>query len=692
VATPAFSLAAGPYTTPQTVTITDATAGSSIYYTTDGSPPSLLSTLYSTPVLVAKNETLSAVALESGYSGSAVAAAAYTIAQPPVALTGTVTSGTWSVPGAHVYLLAASSTGYGGAGLAASSGNASVSLLNAADAGGSDSVGAYVVSQPNGGFSLTGDYNCTAGQQLYLYVLGGNGGAGVSSENGLMAAIGSCPAYTASAVSVTVNEVTTVAAAYALAGFATDATHVGSSGSALAQTGIANAFANAANLVTPGTGVARATTPAGNGTVPQAEINTLANILAGCVGAANLSSSPGCTTLFANAESGGTTGTVATDTATAAINIAHNPGVGVAALYGLTGSVYTPKLSAQPNDWTVALSFSGGGMSSPYGIAIDSSGDAWITNSTGNSVTELSSSGAPASGSPHSGGGLNYCQGIAIDHSGNVWVADDPSGTPATGGNSVTELSSSGSFVSGSPYTGGGLNYPGTIAIDGSGDAWITNSGANGVTEISGGGSLLSGTNGYSGGGLSAIAGLAIDGAGDAWATNGTGSSVTKLSSTGAFLSGTAGYTGGGLNVPYGVAIDASGNAWVSNTSGNSISELSNSGSLASGSPFSGGLHTPEGVAVDGSGNIWMTDLGSGSVTEFSNSGSVLSGTGGYMGGLVAPKSLAVDGSGDVWVINSSSNAAIEFVGVSTPVITPIAAGLPATPTANGSSKLGTRP
>jgi streptogramin lyase len=113
---------------------------------------------------------------------------------------------------------------------------------------------------------------------------------------------------------------------------------------------------------------------------------------------------------------------------------------------------------------------------------------------------------------------------------------------------------------------------------------------------------------------------------------------------------------------------------------------------LASGSPFSGGLHTPEGVAVDGSGNIWMTDLGSGSVTEFSNSGSVLSGTGGYMGGLVAPKSLAVDGSGDVWVINSSSNAAIEFVGVSTPVITPIAAGLPATPTANGSSKLGTRP
>ncbi len=51
-----------------------------------------------------------------------------------------------------------------------------------------------------------------------------------------------------------VNEVSTVAAAYAMAGFATDATHVGSSGTALALTGIANAFANAANLETTGDG------------------------------------------------------------------------------------------------------------------------------------------------------------------------------------------------------------------------------------------------------------------------------------------------------------------------------------------------------------------------------------------------------------------------------------------------------
>jgi hypothetical protein len=79
--------------------------------------------------------------------------------------------------------------------------------------------------------------------------------------------------------------------------------HVSSSSSTPGQTGIANAFSAIANLETLGTGVALATTPAdsgGNGTVPQAEINTLANILASCI---NSSPTEGtqCPTLFSNA-------------------------------------------------------------------------------------------------------------------------------------------------------------------------------------------------------------------------------------------------------------------------------------------------------------------------------------------------------------------------------------------------------
>ena len=59
-------------------------------------------------------------------------------------------------------------------------------------------------------------------------------------------------------------------------------------------------------------------------------------------------------------------------------------------------------------------------------------------------MTKLSSAGAILSGTNgYTGGGLNGpIQGIAFDSSGNAWVAD-------YSGNSVTELSSTGVFLSG---------------------------------------------------------------------------------------------------------------------------------------------------------------------------------------------------------------------------------------------------
>jgi hypothetical protein len=621
------------------------------------------------------------------------------------------------IVGTHLYLFAANTTGYGGLGITPSSSNASVSLLTSGagrtlDTSGGPTNGDYYVTTGAGGvFSITGDYSCAPNTQVYLYGLGGDAGSGPNAAAGLLAALGNCPSVGSFATAtpfVVINEVSTVAAAYAFAGFATDATHVSSSGTSLAQVGIQNAFANAANLAGISTGAALATTPAGNGTVPQTEINTLANILAACVntnGAISGPTSPtACYTLLNDAQGAGSSGTVPSETATAAINMAHNPGTNLAGLYALSTATppFAPALSAQPNDFTVALTFTGGGLSGfPVDVAIDGSGDAWVTNAFGNTVTELSNTGAFLSGaSGFSAGGINGPEGVVIDISGDAWIADINS-------NSITKLSSSGSALSGaSGYSGGGLSAPIFLSIDGSGNVWTAgNSTAYNIVKFSSSGSVLSGTSGYTGGGLKAPRGIAVDGSGSAWVPNNfSGSnSVTKLSSSGTILSGANGYTGGGLYQSWGVAIDSSGNAWISNSYNGtvgSVTELSNSGTVLSGAAgfTGGGLVSSRGIAIDGAGNAWASAYCNDRIVEISSAGLFLSGSGGYSGGgLYCSGEIAIDGSGDAWIVNGSSSlpatdSVSEFIGVAVPVITPMAAGLPAAPTANGSSNLGTRP
>ena len=78
-ATPVLSPAGGNYTTAQTVTLTDSTAGAAIYYTLDGSTPSISSPKYSTPLQLSTTTTVNAVAVAAGYTNSPVANATYTI-------------------------------------------------------------------------------------------------------------------------------------------------------------------------------------------------------------------------------------------------------------------------------------------------------------------------------------------------------------------------------------------------------------------------------------------------------------------------------------------------------------------------------------------------------------------------------------------------------------------------------------
>lgn len=620
-----------------------------------------------------------------------------------LAVSGRVHGGQQPIVGAHVYLFAANTNGNAGPGIASSSSNASNSLLHST--GYSDSIGSYVLSGTGGVFTITAaNYSCTPNTQVYLYALGGDAGDGPNSLAGLMAVLGNCPSagnFIQATPYVVINEVSTIAAAYAFAGFASDATHVSSSSTALALTGIQNAFANAANLADLSSGAALTTTPAGNGIAPQATVYNLADILASCInsnGALTALPTPtGCYTLFQSATSDGTpSGKQAGDTATAAIYIAHNPGANVGTLTGLIAaqSPFYPTLLDVPSDYTLAVQYSGGGLNAPSAIAIDASGDAWIANNGSSSVTEYSPNGtALSTAAGYTAGGMDGVVGIAIDPAGNAWVANDL----ATGG-SIIELNSSGALAGTSPYTSG-IGVPYDIAVDASGAAWVTNndngSGSatinDSVTKLLNTG-MPAANSPFTLGGLNEPQTLAIDASGNAWIAN-ANNSITELSNSGtaALLSPYS----ASLNSPSGIAIDHSGNVWIANAGGDNISEISASGQVVSGSPFSGNLTQPVGIAIDGSGNIWTANELGGSVAEFNSAGALVSGYSGYGyndGSIDLPDAIAIDGSGNVWIANLSGTGAAqnngsitELIGAATPVVAPLSLGV-------ANNALGVRP
>ena len=83
VATPEFSVASGIVNSGTEVTITCATEGAKIYYTTDGTEPTAESTEYTEAISITKAVTLKAIAVKDGMNDSAVASASYSIIPTP---------------------------------------------------------------------------------------------------------------------------------------------------------------------------------------------------------------------------------------------------------------------------------------------------------------------------------------------------------------------------------------------------------------------------------------------------------------------------------------------------------------------------------------------------------------------------------------------------------------------------------
>lgn len=618
------------------------------------------------------------------------------------AIAGRVHGAQQPIVGTKVYLFAAGKSGYA---------STPTSLLTTS--------GGYVTTDSNGDFNITGDWTCPAapGDQVYVFTTGGNPGnsGGQTNPNiALMTALGSCENITSSTF-VWVNEVTTVASAYALApfmGYSVSAPTAGtqvnlgipasgpsctaaknwlSTGASTCDyTGLKNAFVTVNSLVQTSTGKALAGTA--TAVAPQKRLNTLANILAACVNSTGGVAGDGssCGKLFTDTTPS-LTSIAPTDTLQAILDLARNPGPATTIRTNLfdipTAMVpFEPALTTVPDDWTLYITLSGGGLDGPTAIGVDAAGNVWTADYYG-ALSAFDAAGLPLFSSGITGSGLNESYGLTIDNSGNVWVANNE--VPGINNNlgTVSEFANNGQPLSGSlGYDAGGIYYPQALAADTDGSIWVANYGNSSVTHLTSSGTPAPGDCNGSTCGLTSSSiefpdAIAVDASHNVWVASDSTSTITKISGDGTQFTPIV-----CCDEAAGLAIDSSGNVWSANYSGNTVSLVSNAGIVISSGYAGGGLDSPGAVAVDGNGTVWVSNYHGGSFTELAGAGSASRGTAlspstgfGADANLVEPYAIAVDASGNVWITNFATIPAAgrqgtitEFIGLAAPVNTPL--------------------
>ncbi len=348
--------------------------------------------------------------------------------------------------------------------------------------------------------------------------------------------------------------------------------------------------------------------------------------------------------------------------------------------------------------YSTYLGGSGGDIA--LGIAIDASGNAYVTGSTASTnfptaspaqtvigglmdvfVAKLNPAGTALVYSTYLGGNdADKGTGIAVDSSGNAYVT----GTTASnnfptksafqtnyGGNGdafVAELNPVGSALVFSSYLGGsGADFGQGVAVDSSGNVYVTgttespnfptmgpfqpsNGGASDafVTKIKASGSALAYSTYLGGSAADSGQGIAVNAAGNAYVTGFTFSTnfptmsafrpsnngsadafVAELNSAGSALVFSTYLGGGGLDRAFGIALDTFGNVYITGdtqsndfpTTGNGfrtvdsgngeafVSKFSPTGSSLIYSTFLGGSDVDQGtaIAVDAAANAYVT-------------------------------------------------------------------------------------
>jgi sugar lactone lactonase YvrE len=680
-------------------------------------------------------------------------------------LVGGVYGGNQPITAAHVYIFEANSgTGYGVTPPTSLLGNtdpvyaptgcnSTVTLPLVWDGtqcyyqtGGTNYAGSNnpVDSNP-GEFQLTGLYSCTPGDNVWLLSLSGypttptGSGSTLNPYAGLMAALGQCPTggnFSADQF-IYMNELSTVAMAYAIAPFAakTTGSNYGTNMLISAPTtnvlGFNQAFNNAIQLYNifgtndPADRSAPHTTLSGPGIPPYYLINTLGDVLASCINtsgdypAGNISTN--CSELFTDVY-GGTS--IQTDTASAALAIAQDaatlPPTNVTGLLSLS----TSASPWQPNntssgapygglypEFSVAIAYTPVTGLTVDGVALDASGDVFtnVFETTGYTVklTQNSSGSVVVTNDHTLSPKLNDAGALAIDSAspGNIWstgaqgtsghlyeTANDSAFTSVASIDS-SPLSSSESLAD--PIAADKLGYvyiaDPSLGSGPAGEIVVTNGGAD--TKIKASTAPLS-TYGC----VAGATGVAVDPNGALWVT-GTGggiipgSVVCHINTTGTVIysKSTNQVIRGGPNAiseADAVAVDSSNNGWTVSYSGNTVQYLSPTTSVASPTyTDDGAVAAPVAIAIDGNNNVWILNYSNnavlsngdtligGSIAELSHTGSPLTlGSGIQAGNLSAPTGIAIDISGNVWVANTDDQSLVEVIGIATPTVNPLSA------------------
>ena len=335
------------------------------------------------------------------------------------------------------------------------------------------------------------------------------------------------------------------------------------------------------------------------------------------------------------------------------------------------------------NDWIQKFSASGGFLAkwgsygsgdgqfwNPAGIAVDSAGNVYVADGGNQRIQKFSASGVFLAKWGSYGGGdgqFNNLGGVAVDSAGNVYVVD--------GNQRIQKFSASGGFLAkwGSYGSGDGQFWnPAGIAVDSTGNVYVADGGNNRIQKFSASGGFLAkwGSSGSGDGQFNFPRGIAMDSAGNVYVADGSNTRIQKFSASGGFLAKWGSYGKGDSQFifPEGIAVDSAGNVYVADSVIDRIQKFSASGGFLTkwGSYGSGDgqFQLFMGVAVDGGGNIYVADTENARIQKFSSSGGFLTKWGSLgigNGQFNYPKGIAVDSAGNVYVADTFNHRIQKF-------------------------------